>query len=244
MSETNCDVCKTSELLTFVSINNTTTSTKKFKIEAVGHTDLYACLDSDPSAIFNNNVFETCLTERDPCQNPAESPVPVLLSGYWDVELEDGTLIENKTLEELSELLLEHEILFKIAPSIGLTCSDFTDIPNYWEIDGDLNYEDDEDDRVREWELYVNGEYFGTTGGDNTRWMEDLADSHPLLTGNYDSGIIITNESSQDLSIAFVAVGKTPLSELGYTLVNSNPSYSHDIELGVIKFCLSGMSKE
>lgn len=243
MSETNCDVCKTSELLTFVSINNTTTSTKKFKIEAVGHTDLYACLDSDPSAIFNNNVFETCLTERDPCQNPAESPVPVLLSGYWDVELEDGTLIENKTLEELSELLLEHEILFKIAPSIGLTCSDFTDIPNYWEIDGDLNYYDDEDDRVREWELYVNGEYFGITGGNNTRWMEELADLHPLLTGDYpDDGIIITNESSQDLSIAFVAVGKTPLSELGYTLVNSNPSYSHDIESGMIKFCLSGKS--
>lgn len=246
MSETNCDVCKTSELLTFVSINNTTTSTKKFKIEAVGHTDLYACLDSDPSAIFNNNVFETCLTERDPCQNPAESPVPVLLSGYWDVELEDGTLIENKTLEELSELLLEHEILLKIPPSISLTCSDFTDIPNYWKISGDFNYHDDEDNRVREWELYVNGEYFGVTGqDDDTSWIEELAELHPLLTGNYDSGgIIITNESSQDLSIAFVAVSKTPLSKLGYTLVNSNPSYSHDIESGVIKFCLSGMSNK
>ena len=93
--------------------------------------------------------------------------------------------------------------------------------------------------------MYVNGEYFGVTGqDDDTSWMEDLADSHPLLTGSYRNGIIITNTSSQDLSIAFVAVGKTPLSELGYTLVSSNPSYSHEIESGMIKFCLSGKGVE
>lgn len=245
MTETNCNVCLTDKTLTFVSVANTTLTSKKFKIEAVDHDRLYACLDKDPSATLEGTVFSTCLTERDPCKSPTVSVNDIRMAGNWTVELEDGTLIENKSLEELSELLLEHEILLKIPPSISLTCSDFTDIPNYWEISGDLNYYDDEDDRVREWELYVNGEYFGVTGqDDDTSWMEQLSDLHPLLTGNYDSGIIITNESSQDLSIAFVAVGKTPLSELGYTLVNSNPSYSHDIESGVIKFCLSGMSNK
>ena len=242
MTETNCNVCLTDKTLTFVSVANTTLTPKKFKIEAVDHDKLYACLDKDPSATLEGTVFSTCLTERDPCKSSTVSVNDIRMAGNWTVELEDCTLIENKSLEELSELLLEHEILLKIPPNIGLTCSDFTDIPNYWEISGNLNYEDDEDDRVREWELYVNGEYFGVTENSGTSWMEDLADSHPLLTGDYNNGIIITNTSSQDLSIAFVAVGKTPLSELGYTLVNSNPSYSHDIESGIIKFCLSGMS--
>lgn len=242
MTETNCNVCLTDKTLTFVSVANTTLTPKNFKIEAVDHDRLYACLDKDPSATLEGTLFSTCLAERDPCKNPTVSVNDIRMTGNWTVELEDGTLIENKTLEELSELLLEHEILLKIPPSIGLTCSDFTDIPNYWEISGDLNYSDGEDDRVREWELYVNGEYFGITEGNSTGWMEELAELHPLLTGTYDDGIIITNESSQDLSVAFVAVGKTPLSELGYTLVNSNPSYSHDIESGVIKFCLSGKS--
>lgn len=241
MSLLDCNVCENNGDLSYVGVVNTNSEIVSFSIEGIGDSPVGICLDSDPSAVELSTGFSTCFIGRDPCQNPAENPVPVLLSGYWDVELEDGTLIENKTLEELSELLLDHEILLKIPPNVGLTCSDFTDIPNYWEIDGDLNYYDEEDDRVREWELYVNGEYFGITGGDDTSWMEELAESHPLLTGDYpDDGIIITNESSQDLSIAFVAVGKTPLSEIGYTLVNSNPSYSHDIESGMIKFCLSG----
>ena len=238
MTETNCNVCLTDKTLTFVSVANTTLTPKKFKIEAVDHDKLYACLDKDPSATLEGTVFSTCLTERDPCKSPTVSVNDIRMAGNWTVELEDGTLIENKTLEELSELLLDYEILLKLPTSLGLNCDQFEDLPNSFEMEGDLDYQDD-----RQWELYVNNELYGITGGQFV-YMEDLADSHPLLTGSYKSGIIITNESSQDLSIAFVAVGKTPLSELGYTLVNSNPSYSHDIESGVIKFCLSGMSIE
>ena len=64
MSETNCDICLTDETLTFVNIVNitTTSKSKKFKIEAIGHDRIYACLDSDPSATFVNNVYSTCLT--------------------------------------------------------------------------------------------------------------------------------------------------------------------------------------
>ena len=63
MSETNCDICLTDETLTFVNIVNitTTSKSKKFKIEAIGHNRIYACLDSDPSATFVNNVYSTCL---------------------------------------------------------------------------------------------------------------------------------------------------------------------------------------
>ena len=238
MTETNCNVCLTDKTLTFVSVANTTLSPKKFKIEAVDHDKLYACLDKDPSATLEGTVFSTCLIERDPRKSPTVSANNVQLAGNWTVELEDGTLLENKTLEELSELLLDYEILLKLPTSLGLNCDQFEDLPNSFETEGNLDYQDD-----RQWELYVNNELYGITGG-QFEYMEDLADSHPLLTGDYpDDGIIITNESSQDLSIAFVAVGKTPLSEIGYTLVNSNPSYSHDIESGVIKFCLSGVSK-
>ncbi len=67
MPETNCDICLTDETLTFVNIANTTTTSKKFKIEAIGHNRIYACLDSDPSATFVNNVYSTCLAEREPC---------------------------------------------------------------------------------------------------------------------------------------------------------------------------------
>ncbi len=61
MAETNCDICLTDETLTFINIANTTTTSKKFKIEAIGHDRIYACLDSDPSATFVNNVYSTCL---------------------------------------------------------------------------------------------------------------------------------------------------------------------------------------
>lgn len=67
MAETNCDICLTDETLTFINIANTTTTSKKFKIEAIGHDRIYACLDSDPSATFVNNVYSTCLAERAPC---------------------------------------------------------------------------------------------------------------------------------------------------------------------------------
>ncbi len=67
MTETNCNVCLTDETLTFVNIANTTTTVKKFKIEAIGHDRIYACLDSDPSATFVNNVYSTCLAERESC---------------------------------------------------------------------------------------------------------------------------------------------------------------------------------
>ena len=62
MPETNCDICLTDETLTFVNIANTTTTSKKFKIEAIGHDRIYACLDSDPSATFVDNVYSTCLS--------------------------------------------------------------------------------------------------------------------------------------------------------------------------------------
>ena len=67
MAEINCDICLTDETLTFVNIANTTTTSKKFKIEAIGHNRIYACLDSDPSATFVNNVYSTCLAERESC---------------------------------------------------------------------------------------------------------------------------------------------------------------------------------
>ena len=66
MAEINCDICLTDETLTFVNIANTTTTSKKFKIEAIGHDRIYACLDSDPSATFVNNVYSTCLAGRYP----------------------------------------------------------------------------------------------------------------------------------------------------------------------------------
>lgn len=65
MPETNCDICLTDETLTFVSVANTTLTPKKFKIEAIGHDRIYACLDSDPSATFVNNVYLTCLAPID-----------------------------------------------------------------------------------------------------------------------------------------------------------------------------------
>lgn len=62
MAETNCDVCLIDQTLTFVNIANTTTTSKKFKIESIGHDRIYACLDADPSATFINNVYSTCLS--------------------------------------------------------------------------------------------------------------------------------------------------------------------------------------
>ena len=61
MSLLDCNVCLTDETLTFVNIANTTTTVKKFKIEAIEHDRIYACLDKDPSATFINNVYSTCL---------------------------------------------------------------------------------------------------------------------------------------------------------------------------------------
>ena len=72
MTETNCNVCLTDKTLTFVSIANTTMTNKKFKIEAIGHDKIYACLDKDPSATFINNVYSTCLSsfvKPDNCEN-------------------------------------------------------------------------------------------------------------------------------------------------------------------------------
>ena len=62
MAETNCDVCLTDQTLTFVNIDNMTMTSKKFKIQAIDHDKIYACLDSDPSATFINNVYSTCLS--------------------------------------------------------------------------------------------------------------------------------------------------------------------------------------
>ena len=72
MPETNCDICLTDETLTFVNIANTTMTSKKIKIEAIGHDRIYACLDKDPSATFINNVYSTCLSPvvvPDICEN-------------------------------------------------------------------------------------------------------------------------------------------------------------------------------
>ena len=72
MPETNCDICLTDETLTFVNIANTTMTSKKIKIEAIGHDRIYACLDKDPSATFVDNVYSTCLSPvvvTDICEN-------------------------------------------------------------------------------------------------------------------------------------------------------------------------------
>lgn len=238
MTETNCNVCLTDKTLTFVSVVNTTLTPKKFKIEAVDHDRLYACLDKDPSATLEGTVFSTCLTERDPCKSPTVSANNVQLAGNWTVELEDGTLLENKTLEELSELLLDYEILLKLPTSLGLNCDQFEDLPNSFETEGDLDYQDD-----RQWELYVNNELYGITGGQFV-YMEDLVNSHPDLTGNYSSGLIIINESVNPISLAFVAtVGNIENDENFYPKF-PNESLQYDLEAGIMKFCLSGMSIE
>ena len=238
MTETNCNVCLTDKTLTFVSVANTTLTPKKFKIEAVDHDKLYACLDKDPSATLEGTIFSTCLTERDPCKNPTVSANDVRLAGNWTVELEDGTLIENKTLEELSELLLDYEILLKLPTSLGLNCDQFEDLPNSFETEGNLDYQDD-----RQWELYVNNELYGITGG-QFEYMEDLVNSHPDLTGNYGSGLIIINDSSNRISLAFVATKGNIENDESFYPKFSNESLQYDLETGIMQFCLNGMSKE
>ena len=236
MTETNCNVCLTDKTLTFVSVANTTLTSKKFKIEAVDHDRFYACLDKDPSATLEGTIFSTCLTERDPCKNPTVSANDVRLAGNWTVELEDGTLIENKTLEELSELLLDYEILLKLPTSLGLNCDQFEDLPNSFETEGNLDYQDD-----RQWELYVNNELYGITGG-QFEYMEDLVNSHPDLTGNYGSGLIIINDSSNRISLAFVATKGNIENDESFYPKFYNESLQYDLETGIMKFCLSGMS--
>ena len=238
MTETNCNVCLTDKTLTFVSVANTTLSPKKFKIEAVDHDKLYACLDKDPSATLEGTIFSTCLTERDPCKNPTVSANDVRLAGNWTVELEDGTLIENKTLEELSELLLDYEILLKLPTSLGFNCDQFEDLPNSFETEGNLDYQDD-----RQWELYVNNELYGITGG-QFEYMEDLVNSHPDLTGNYGSGLIIVNESVNPISLAFVATVGNIENDENFYPKSYNESLQYDLEAGIMKFCLSGASNE
>ena len=230
MTETNCNVCLTDKTLTFVSVANTTLTPKKFKIEAIGHDRIYACLDSDPSATFVNNVYSTCLTERDPCQNPRMEVKDLKLSGNWTVELEDGTLIENKTLEELSTILLTHEILLEIPPSI--VCDGITGLPLSFQISGDLDYEDS-----RTWKIYVDGEYLGTTG---QQFVEEIIEQHPKLTASFGEGLMIENESTDTVGIILVASSITNLAKPVLTI--DNPSYSFNAETGTIKFCLSGLS--
>lgn len=74
--------------------------------------------------------------------------------------------------------------------------------------------------------------------------MEDLVNSHPDLTGNYSSGLIIINESVNPISLAFVAtVGNIENDENFYPKF-PNESLQYDLEAGIMKFCLSGMSIE
>lgn len=242
MTETNCNVCLTDKTLTFVSVANTTLTPKKFKIEAVDHDRLYACLDKDPSATLEGTIFSTCLTERDPCKSPTISAKDVQLSGNWTVELEDGTLIENKTLEELSEILLTHEILLKLPVSVGLNCTEFKDIPNSFETYGDLDY-GNPSTGIRQWELYINNEYYGVTGGE-FRYMEDLVNTHPDLLGSYGDGLIIVNESVNPISLAFVATVGNIENDENFYPKSYNESLQYDLEAGIMKFCLSGASNE
>lgn len=242
MTETNCNVCLTDKTLTFVSVANTTLTPKKFKIEAVDHDKLYACLDKDPSATLEGTVFSTCLTERDPCKSPTVSAKDVQLAGNWTVELEDGTLIENKTLEELSDILLTHDILLKLPASVGINCTEFEDIPNSFETNGDLDY-GNPDTGKRQWELYVNNEYYGVTG-DEFEYMEELVDTHPDLSGSYGDGLVIINESVNPISLAFVATVGNIENDENFSPKFYNESLQYDLEAGIMKFCLSGMSNE
>lgn len=94
MAETNCDICLTDETLTFVNIANTTTTSKKFKIEAIGHNRIYACLDSDPSATFVNNVYSTCLAA-----NPCVAEVKTLTLKKPTADLREHTFVIKYLIE-------------------------------------------------------------------------------------------------------------------------------------------------
>ncbi len=130
----------------------------------------------------------------------------------------------------------------KIPPSIGLTCSDFTDIPNSFETNGDLDY-GNPDTGTRQWELYINNEYYGVTG-DEFEYMEELVDTHPDLSGSYGDGLIIINESVNPISLAFVATVGNIENDENFSPKFPNESLQYDLEAGIMKFCLSGMSNE
>ena len=91
--------------------------------------------------------------------------------------------------------------------------------------------------------MYVNNELYGITGG-QFEYMEDLVNSHPDLTGNYDSGLIIINDSSNRISLAFVATKGNIENDESFYPKFYNESLQYDLETGIMQFCLNGMSKE
>ena len=235
MTETNCDVCLTDPSLSYVSISNTKLNPVNLKIETIDHNSLYACLETDPSAKLEGSTFSTCLTERDPCSNPALVVKQLNMAGKWNVELEDGTLIENKTIEELADILLEYDLLVEIPLKIEFDCLQYEVLPSTFKSTNDLNYEENS-----RWDLYIDGELYGSTGNGIT-YMEDLIDTHPYLKGTWNDGILVENMRSTPISIAFVSP-KNFTDDFVFNLEMDYESYEFNRESGIIQFCLGGES--
>lgn len=238
MSNSNCDVCKENLNLTYINIENVTDLIKNIKIEAVGHNDLYFCTETDPSAIVTESSVTTCLSAKISCNYSSSEVTDLNMDGLWSVQLEDGTLIEDKTLEELSEILLEYDIVFQTPPSIDLDCNEYLELSSSFSLDYNFDYEND-----RQWAFYLNGNYVGTTGmqlpnGNRYDYMEDLIYGESNIEADYVGYFTMTNNTTDVISVAFVPTNTKGV--LGYpTMQEYNESFSYDSTSGIIKFCLS-----
>ena len=120
MAEINCDICLTDETLTFVNIANTTTTSKKFKIEAIGHDRIYACLDSDPSATFVNNVYSTCLTSGCFGATSYSGCIRIDDEGLYDLIIDDEIVLTNVSTFDIVQYLQQNNFSIINCMEVGV----------------------------------------------------------------------------------------------------------------------------
>lgn len=237
MASSNCDVCRENPNLTYVNIENVTNLIRNLKIEAVGHNDLYFCTETDSAAVVTETSLVTCLAPKSACNYATSEITDLNIDGLWSVELEDGTLIKDKTLEELSEILLEHQILLQIPPELYLKCDEFSNLSSTFTLPDDFDYGND-----RKWAFYLNGVHIGTTNvelpnGNKYRYVETLIDAETNIYSDYDDSFTMTNTTEDIISVAFVPTNVIDLEEV--TMNEPNDSFSYDPLTGIVRFCLA-----
>lgn len=244
MSELDCNVCKNNSDLEYVSIDNTSDKNVNITIESIGHNDIYFCTDKDSTAVTTEKAVTTCLSPRDPCANPSLLVSDIQIEGRWSVELEDGTIIEDKTIEELAEILLDYDLEIILPPDLSIDCNSYYDLPSEFSLEGDFNYDYD-----RQWTVYINEELIGTTresntpSGDSYENMESLIPGETIYFADYPGYFQMENSSEEKISVVFVPNTTQGLDPELYLRI-SNPSLSYNPSTGVIKFCLSPYVEE
>lgn len=231
-----CNTCLEDKSKVFVGIVNSNSFPVEFAIESLEESFIGFCPEHDSSAVETEKGISTCFLGRDPCLSPSSELRNIEVENeeaLYTVELEDGTIFEDKTFLEINAELYKKGILFctEVKNNYTADCDQYSQLPPDLTIYDDLDYSED-----RKWALYINNEYIGSTDSIYD-YMEDMDNIYEGLRIAYDSGhLYFENQTEEYLAIKLVA--NTTLNIREEFSVSDETSFIFDPEEAVLYFCL------